>query len=84
MFDVFGMTAERRMERALIVEFESLMDATLAELSPANLETACKVAAAFMDIRGYGPVKEAAVADVRDTITGLQANLLPAREAEAR
>jgi indolepyruvate ferredoxin oxidoreductase len=64
-FDVFGMTAERRMERALIGEFEATVDALLAELTPDTLQQAREIAAAYMDIRGYGPVKEEAVTEVR-------------------
>jgi indolepyruvate ferredoxin oxidoreductase len=71
VFDVFGMTAERRMERALIGEFESVMETALTDLHAGNLDKVRELAAAYMDIRGYGPVKEAAVAEVRDTISRL-------------
>ncbi|MCH9696297.1 MAG: indolepyruvate ferredoxin oxidoreductase family protein [Gammaproteobacteria bacterium] len=76
VFDIFGMTAERRMERALIGEFETLMETTLAGLSQGNFETSRKIAAAFMDIRGYGPVKETSIAEVRRSIGRLQEDLL--------
>ena len=64
-FDIFGMTAERRTERALIVEFEATADAILSNLSPDNLAEATTIAATYMDIRGFGPVKEKAISDVR-------------------
>ncbi|MEM8979816.1 MAG: indolepyruvate ferredoxin oxidoreductase family protein [Pseudomonadota bacterium] len=55
--DLFGYTAERRMERALIRQFEADVKAhlTQAEASAAALE----FAALPMTIRGFGPVKEA-------------------------
>jgi indolepyruvate ferredoxin oxidoreductase len=71
--DVFGMTAERRLERALIVEFENLIDTVLASLNSDNLDQARHIVVLFMDIRGYGPVKEAAIDDVRQRVaTDLQ------------
>jgi indolepyruvate ferredoxin oxidoreductase len=67
-FDVFGYTAERRMERALIAEFEQLLEERLPALAKHNLEQTTALASAYMEIRGYGPVKEAAAATVRDRI----------------
>ena len=64
-FDLFGKTAERRMERALIAEFEQRLEQLLAALGPGNLELATEIVSLYMDIRGYGPVKEEAVEDVR-------------------
>jgi indolepyruvate ferredoxin oxidoreductase len=64
-FDIFGMTAERRTERALIGEFEATVDELLSNLDPANLAEATTIAATYMDIRGFGPVKEKAISDVR-------------------
>ena len=63
-FDPFGLTTERRMERALIAEFETLIEAGLAQISAANIELLINDVACYMDIRGYGPVKEQAVKDV--------------------
>ena len=63
-FDVFGMTAERRSERALIGEFENRIDEILPALTAENVTQACGIVALYMDIRGYGPVKEQAVEDV--------------------
>jgi indolepyruvate ferredoxin oxidoreductase len=71
--DVFGMTAERRLERSLIVEFENLIDTILPSLNRDNLDQARHIVALIMDIRGYGPVKETAIDDVRRRIaTDLQ------------
>jgi indolepyruvate ferredoxin oxidoreductase len=57
--DVFGYSAERRMEHALIKEYEATMAMVLGKLSPANLEAAIALASVPEDIRGYGHVKEA-------------------------
>jgi len=64
-FDIFGMTAERRTERALIGEFEATVDELLSNLDPENLAEATAITARYMDIRGFGPVKEKAISDVR-------------------
>ena len=68
-FDLLGRTAERRMERELIREFEALVDDIVPTLTPARLTAATELISLFMDIRGYGPVKEAAVNQVRGQIT---------------
>ncbi len=64
-FDIFGRTAERRAERALIGEFEATVNELLSHLGPDNLAEAATIAAAYMDIRGYGPVKLQAIDEVR-------------------
>ncbi len=69
--DVFGLTAERRMERALITEFEELIDRMIPSLSAANLALGHEIIASYMDIRGFGPVKEGAAAIVRDRVASL-------------
>ena len=66
--DVFGYTAERRMERALILEFESNVDKLLSRLNAENIDAAIDVVKLYMDIRGYGPVKDQSIADVRARI----------------
>jgi indolepyruvate ferredoxin oxidoreductase len=56
-FDVFGRTAERRRERALIGEYEALLDEVTAALALHNHALAVGLARVPEDIRGYGHVK---------------------------
>ncbi|HLX28238.1 MAG TPA: indolepyruvate ferredoxin oxidoreductase family protein [Casimicrobiaceae bacterium] len=64
-FDLFGKSDERKRERALIGEYESLVDELLAKLSPANYETAVALASIPERIRGYGHVKERHLKDAK-------------------
>ncbi|WP_426340916.1 indolepyruvate ferredoxin oxidoreductase family protein [Pseudoduganella sp. S-14] len=56
--DVFGYTAERKMERALIGEYRKTVEGMLGKLNADNLATAVAIARIPEDIRGYGHVKE--------------------------
>ncbi|MBQ5948862.1 indolepyruvate ferredoxin oxidoreductase family protein [Massilia sp. ST3] len=56
--DVFGYTAERRTERALIGEYRATVEALLPKLTLENLPQAVAIASIPEDIRGYGHVKE--------------------------
>ncbi|WP_108814953.1 indolepyruvate ferredoxin oxidoreductase family protein [Loktanella sp. Alg231-35] len=58
-FDPFGRTAERKMERALIKEYEADLREVLQILRPDTRDAAIALARLPMDIRGFGPVKEA-------------------------
>jgi indolepyruvate ferredoxin oxidoreductase len=60
-FDVFGYSAERRTERALIREFEATVRQLLPCIETATLGAARAVIEPWLEIRGYGPVKDAAV-----------------------
>jgi len=57
-FDVFGYTAERRTERALIGQYRQTVEALLPQLTAENLTQAVAIASIPEDIRGYGHVKE--------------------------
>jgi len=61
-FDPFGRGAERRMERALIAEYEADMAEILPMVTPATRDAALALARLPLDIRGFGPVKEASQA----------------------
>jgi len=56
--DVFGRTAERRMERALAGDYEKLVDELVAALAPHNHALAVELAEIPEHIRGFGHVKE--------------------------
>ncbi len=64
-FDPFGRTAERKVERALIGEYETLVGELLAGLSATNHELAVRLASVPDDIKGYGHVKDAHLAKAR-------------------
>ncbi|HEX7635983.1 MAG TPA: DUF6537 domain-containing protein, partial [Noviherbaspirillum sp.] len=57
-FDIFGYTAERKTERALIVEYRETVAGLLAKLSAENLPKAVAIAGIPEDIRGFGHVKD--------------------------
>jgi indolepyruvate ferredoxin oxidoreductase len=57
-FDVFGYTAERRAERALIDEYITTLRAMLPGLSRENLGIAVEIAELPDEIRGFGHVKQ--------------------------
>ena len=74
-FDIFGHSADRRLEKELIVEFERLLDRVLPELTVGNLASATELFGLFMNIRGYGPVKEEATNRVRQQIAKRMQNM---------
>ena len=59
--DIFGMTAERKMERGLLADYEAGLSKLAAGLTSERLETAVRIAAIPQKIRGFGHVKEASV-----------------------
>jgi indolepyruvate ferredoxin oxidoreductase len=82
-FDIFGLLAERKMERALISEFEGTVERLLGGLSASNIDDAASIARLYLEIRGYGPVKEAAALEVRANIESRLANYLNVTEIAA-
>ena len=63
--DVFGRTAERRMERALIAEYETLLEELLRGVAPHNAQIAVQLAELPLAMRGFGHVKERHVAQAK-------------------
>ncbi len=57
VLDPFGHTAERRLERALIGEYEKTVDELLAGLRADKLAAAAEIARLPETIRGYGAIK---------------------------
>ena len=57
--DLFGYTAERRLERQMIADYEALLGEIERRLSPSTHAAARALAALPEDIKGYGHVKHA-------------------------
>ncbi len=70
-FDVFGYSAERRMERDLVDEYRALVRTVVARVDQTRLDLAVGVVGAASEIRGYGPVKHAAVRRYRERLVHL-------------
>src|SRR6056297_498902 len=58
-FDPFGRTEERRMERALIAQYEADMAEWLPRAKPETMDALVALAELPLQIRGFGPVKQA-------------------------
>lgn len=73
-FDVFGYSAERKMERALIKQYEADLKDVLPKLSNNTRDTIIALAELPLQIRGFGPVKlanEQKAAKQRETLLAL-------------
>ena len=70
-------TAHRRLERALILEYEEILDELLRGLSTQNRALAIEIASLPEQVRGYESVKEEQLAVAR----GREAELLEAFRA---
>ncbi len=75
LLDPFGHSAERKLERELIEDYEATVAYLLAELNAGNYRTAVALAEIPEQIRGYGHVKEAALAKAREQAAQLKARM---------
>ena len=57
VLDPFGYTSERKMERALIQQYEQDLEAVLPQLNNDTKDAIASLARLPLDIRGFGPVK---------------------------
>jgi indolepyruvate ferredoxin oxidoreductase len=71
-FDPFGRSAERRLERRLVTDFQAAVAELVAGLDRDNHALAVEIASAPRQIRGFGPVKARAVADVQARMAELR------------
>ena len=69
--DIFGYSAERRRERALIGEYEETMSAALRLLDAESFDTVLALAELPDNIRGFGYIKEGNLAAAAQTRTAL-------------
>ena len=71
-FDLFGYARVRRVERELITEYRTLMEAELDSLTRATYERAVKLAQLPDVIRGYEEVKLAGVQRFREQVRAIR------------
>jgi indolepyruvate ferredoxin oxidoreductase len=71
-FDMFGYTEERKMERQLISDYETMVEGLLSNLNDKNYETAVELAQTAQKMRGYGHVKENNVEQTKQAWVVLQ------------
>jgi len=71
-FDVFGWDRHRRTERAVITEYEQLIEETTGPSSALPYDTLVRIAASAMSIKGYDAIKDRAVAAWREQVAGLR------------
>ena len=69
--DLFGSTAHRKMERALVAEYQQMNEQLLTDLSPENYDKALEAAELPDMIRGYEEIKEANVEKFRQAAKAL-------------
>jgi indolepyruvate ferredoxin oxidoreductase len=70
-FDPFGYTAERKSERALISDYENLLDEIVTNLTPERFDIAIDLAGLPADVRGFGHVKDAHIKEMGTRKTAL-------------
>ena len=63
--DIFGYSAHRRQERALIAWYRELIEQVMSRTTPDNLAQALEIAALPDQIRGYEKIKEQNIARVK-------------------
>ena len=83
--DPFGRTEERRMERALIAQYEADMDAWVPKATPERMDALVALAELPLQIRGFGPVKAANAAQAEkrreELLAALKAGTVPLSQA---
>ncbi|MBS0242510.1 MAG: indolepyruvate ferredoxin oxidoreductase family protein [Proteobacteria bacterium] len=84
--DIFGYTAERRLERRMIADYEETLDEIERRLSPETFRTSVALAQLPEEIKGFGHVKhkayEAAMKK-RDTLLAMLRDPKPASTLKA-
>ncbi len=84
-FDPFGYTKERRMERALIRQYETDLAEVLPKATPQTMDAIVALAELPLSIRGFGPVKEANAAKAakrrEELLAAIRTGVTPMRQA---
>jgi|TARA_B100000315_G_scaffold73405_1_gene66988 indolepyruvate ferredoxin oxidoreductase len=71
IFDPFGYSVERRMERKLILEYETLVTEIAHNFEAVDQDAALALAKLPEQIRGFGHVKRASIEAIRESRTAL-------------
>ena len=79
--DPFRFSAERKLERRLVAEFEADVADFIQRLTPASHSGAIRVVESYEAIRGYGHVKEASAAEAAKARAGALAELKAGKAA---
>jgi indolepyruvate ferredoxin oxidoreductase len=74
-WDLFGRSAERKLDRQAIADFEADTAAILATLGPDTLAVAIELAALPQAVRGFGHVRQKSALAARQTGDSLRARL---------
>lgn len=80
IFDIFGYTAERKMERQLISDYEALIESLLDNLNDKNYDLAVEIAQTAQKLRGYGHVKENNVKIIKQAWIDLKKEFINPKE----
>jgi indolepyruvate ferredoxin oxidoreductase len=84
VFDPFGLTEERRSERALIAQYRAMLDEMLPDLDAGNHALALELARVPEQVKGFGHVKARHLAAAQQRWDSLMAQWrAPASEAQA-
>jgi indolepyruvate ferredoxin oxidoreductase len=70
--DVFGWDRDRRMERAIVGEYEQLILDAIAPPGGMPYAARVEIAESARSVKGYGPIKETAVAAWREHVAELR------------
>ena len=70
-FDPFGYTAERRLERQLISDYQRLIEGLVNNLTPDKKDLFSQIAALPLSVRGYGHIKLASIDGYQEQLTNL-------------
>lgn len=76
--DIFAYSQDRRLERQLIQQYEQDLKLIEQQLNPENYANACALAELPAQIRGFGPVKEAATERLQPERQKLLSSFAPA------
>jgi indolepyruvate ferredoxin oxidoreductase len=79
-FDIFGYTAERRMERQLIADYEREVEVLMRRLTPQTHALTVAIARLPQTIRGFGHVKLASVEQASKQRSELLAAILQSEQ----